>query len=170
MELKEFKCINVNVNLDEYLKFYEYVKSQMIFPKWLGDFNKDNINFILKFGGKLWVYYRNDEIVCTMLYIPSSKKSLKKFNLSYDSNVVGECGPIMVNPKYVGNGLQYQMLEVLTKYCCSLNKKIIATTIHPQNQLSINNFLKCGYKYVDSFNFSRGPRNLYTKELNEVLL
>lgn len=59
-----------------------------------------------------------------MLYIPSNNKTLKKHNLKYDENLVGACGLIMVNPKYVGNKFQKQMLELLDEYCKSIGKKI----------------------------------------------
>ena len=73
---------------------------------------------------KLFNFYDNNTIVCSMLYIPSNNKTLKKHNLKYDENLVGACGPIMVNPKYVGNKFQKQMLELLDGYCKSIGKKI----------------------------------------------
>ena len=101
-----------------------------------------------------------------MLYIPSNNKTLKKHSLNYDEKLVGSCGPIMVNPKYVGNKFQKQMLELLDKYCKSIGKRYIFTKVHPDNIYSINNFVSDGYKFVETYKTSSGePRNVYFKEI-----
>ena len=165
MLLSELKCVEKNINIEEYLKFDEEVKTKILNKEWLGTFLSEDIKNILNNDGKIWMFYLNGEVVCSMMYLPASEKSLKKFNISYLVEDVGECGPIMVNPKYVGNGLQIQMLNLLDGYCKSKQKKIILTTIHPDNIYSINNFVKLGYKYKNSFEFKRGKRDLYIKEI-----
>ena len=37
MKIEEFNCISENNNIDEYLEFYKYVKSNMKEPSWLGE-------------------------------------------------------------------------------------------------------------------------------------
>ena len=87
-------------------------------------------------------------------------------NLKYDEKLVGSCGPIMVNPKYVGNKFQKQMLELLDKYCKSIGKRYIFTKVHPDNIYSINNFVSDGYKFVETYKTSSGePRSVYFKEI-----
>ena len=87
-------------------------------------------------------------------------------NLKYDEKLVGSCGPIMVNPKYVGNKFQKQMLELLDKYCKSIGKIYIFTKVHPDNIYSINNFVGDGYKFVETYKTSSGePRSVYFKEI-----
>lgn len=101
-----------------------------------------------------------------MLYIPSNNKTLEKHNLKYDKKLVGSCGPIMVNPKYVGNKFQKQMLELLDKYCKSIGKRYIFTKVHPDNIYSINNFISDGYKFVETYKTSSGEsRSVYFKEI-----
>ena len=101
-----------------------------------------------------------------MLYIPSNNKTLEKHNLKYDEKLVGSCGPIMVNPKYVGNKFQKQMLELLDKYCKSIGKIYIFTKVHPDNIYSINYFVGDGYKFVETYKTSSGePRSVYFKEI-----
>jgi len=165
MLLNELKCIEENINIEEYLKHYEMIKSTLINKEWLGNFNYEGIKTLLNNEGKIWIFYLKNEIVCSMMYIPASENSLKTFEIKEDVKDIGECGPIMVNPKYVGNGLQCQMLELLDNYCKKINKKMILTTIHPENLFSINNFIKIGYKYKSSFKFKRGDRDLYIKNI-----
>lgn len=37
--LKKFKCVSDNVDLDDYLKLYNYVRDNMEHPEWLGTWN-----------------------------------------------------------------------------------------------------------------------------------
>lgn len=140
--------------------------SNMKEPSWLGEFSLNELKNILNNEGKLFNFYDNNIIVCSMLYIPSNNKTLEKHNLKYDEKLVGSCGPIMVNPKYVGNKFQKQMLELLDKYCKNIDKRYIFTKVHPDNIYSINNFISDGYKFVETYKTSSGePRNVYFKEI-----
>ncbi len=166
MKINEFNCISEHNNIDEYLEFYKYVKSNMKEPSWLGEFSLNELKNILNNEGKLFNFYDNNIIVCSMLYIPSNNKTLEKHNLKYDEKLVGSCGPIMVNSKYVGNKFQKQMLELLDKYCKSIGKRYIFTKVHPDNIYSINNFISDGYKFVETYKTSSGEsRSVYFKEI-----
>ena len=166
MKINEFNCISEHNDIDEYLEFYKYVKSNMKEPSWLGEFSLNELINILNNEGKLFNFYDNNTIVCSMLYIPSNNKTIKKHNLNYDEKLVGSCVPIMVNPKYVGNKFQKQMLELLDKYCKSIGKRYIFTKVHPDNIYSINNFVSDGYKFVETYKTSSGePRSVYFKEI-----
>lgn len=166
MKINEFNCISENNDIDEYLAFYKYVKSNMKEPSWLGEFSLNELKNILNNEGKLFNFYDNNIIVCSMLYIPSNNKTLEKHNLKYDEDLVGSCGPIMVNPEYVGNKFQKQMLELLDKYCKNIGKIYIFTKVHPDNIYSINNFISDGYKFVETYKTSSGElRSVYFKEI-----
>lgn len=166
MKINEFNCISEHNNIDEYLEFYKYVKSNMKEPSWLGEFSLNELKNILNNEGKLFNFYDNNIIVCCVLYIPSNNKTLEKHNLNYDEKLVGSCGPIMVNPKYVGNKFQKQMLELLDKYCKSIGKRYIFTKVHPDNIYSINNFVSNGYRFVETYKTSSGEsRSVYFKEI-----
>ena len=166
MKINEFNCISEHNNIDEYLEFYKYVKSNMKEPSWLGEFSLNELKNILNNEGKLFNFYDNNIIVCSMLYIPSNNKTLEKHNLKYDEKLVGSCGPIMVNSKYVGYKFQKQMLELLDKYCKSIGKRYIFTKVHPDNIYSINNFISDGYKFVETYKTSSGElRSVYFKEI-----
>ncbi len=167
MELKDFKCVSENIDVDEYLVFYNYVRDNMEHPEWLGTFTKDEVEMFLNGEGKIFNYYDGDTIACSYFYMPTSNKSLLKHNINYDSSLVGSCGPIMVNPKYVGNGLQRQMIIVLDDYCRSLGKEYCYTRIHPDNIYCINNFVKSDYEFLQTYTSPKDGevRNDYIKVL-----
>lgn len=167
MKLYDLKCTNKNINIDKYIEFREMVKQNMEHPEWLGDFSKKDLINMLNNNSIIWVYSINNEPVCSMMLIPSTEKDINKFSLDLDYKVVADYGPMFVNPKYVGNSLQYQMLKELDSYCQSLEYKYAVGTIHPDNIYSINNLLKDDFKYIKQKEFARGTRNLYIKELRK---
>lgn len=83
--------------------------------------------------------------------------------MDLDYKDVVDYGQMFVNPKYVSNGLQYQMLKELDNYCIKLGYNAIGT-IHPDNIYSINNLLKDDFKLVGIKEFTRGIRNIYLKK------
>lgn len=154
--LENLKCICENVNLEDYLSLYKYVRDNMEHPEWLGTFEKEEIVDILNNGGKIWLYYDNDVLVCSMFYIPVKEKTLRKHNVNYDESEVGSLGPIMVSPDYVGKGYQSGMMEVLDNYVRSIGKKYIFTKVCSDNIYSINNMFKNNYQVVDIYDSERG--------------
>ena len=163
MQLSDFKEVSDNVNLDEYLYLYNYVRNNMEYPEWLGTFTREEIEDILKIGGKIWLYYDKETPVCSVFYIPVSNKSLRKHNVEYDESVTGSLGPIMVRKEYVGNGLQTAMQEVVNDYAKSIGKIHMFTKAHADNIYSVRNILKDGYKVVDQYKNERGPMVAFIK-------
>lgn len=94
-------------------------------------------------------------------------KTMQKFELDLDYRDVVDYGPMFVNSRYVGNGLQYQMLCELDNYCKNNGFKFAAGTIYPDNVYSINNLVKDDFKMVGTKEFSRGMRNIYLRCLKD---
>lgn len=90
---------------------------------------------------------------------------MSRYSLDLAYTKVVDYGPMFVNPKYQGNGLQYQMLEYLNKYAHDLGYEYAIVTIHPDNIYSINNILKVGFILNGSKEFTRGARNIYMRSL-----
>ena len=166
MNLKDLKCVCDDVNIDIYINFIDNIKQSMEYPEWLGDFSKQDLNIMLNNGSKIFIYYLDNEPVCSIIFIPSDKKSISKFELDLDYHKVADYGPMFVNPKYVGNGLQYQMLVEMDKYCINSGYKYSISTVHLNNTYSINNLLKDKFVMCGQKNFKRGIRNIYLKCLD----
>ena len=166
MKLEDIIIIDENINLDNYLEFKKIVKENMKHPEWLGDFSKDDLISMQKTGTKIWIFYNDNDPVCSMMAIPSTKKDMDSFEINLDCKDVIDYGPMFVMPKYVGNKLQYQMLKMLDKYSIEKGYKYAASTVHPDNIFSINNLLKDGFEKTDQKEFERGIRNIYVKEFS----
>ncbi len=165
MKLEDLVLVRDNIELNNYIKFREEVKSSMEHPEWLGDFSKEDLEYLINNGSTIWIWYNNADFVCSMMAIPANKEDLKKFKLDLDYKKMLDYGPMMVNPKYVGNGLQYQMLLVMEKFARENGYKYGVSTIHPDNIYSINNLEKNNFIMIGSREFSRGLRNIYYKEI-----
>ena len=109
------------------------------------------------------MYYDKDIPVCSVFYIPSNNKTLRKHNVDYDESVTGSLGPIMVRKEYVGNGLQTAMQNILNEYAKSIGKTHMFTKAHSENIYSIRNILKDGYKVVHEYENERGPMTAFVK-------
>lgn len=163
--LENLNCISENIDLNKYIQFREKVKTNMKDPNLLGDFTKEDLSFMLNNGSKIWMYYMCDEPVCSMMSIPSTQKDLDKFELNLDYREVIDYGPIMVSPKFLGNGLQYQMTKELDKYSLNKGYKYALVTVHPDNIYCLNNVSKLGFEFIKEKEFSRGIRKIYLKKL-----
>lgn len=165
MKLNDLNYVNDKIDVDKYIEYRENVKKEMKEPDWLGDFSKDDILYMLDNNSKIWIYFKDEEFICSMMLIPSTKKDLDKFGIDLDFNEVVDYGPMFVNPKYVGNSLQYQMLKELDEYSSNKGYKYAISTVHPNNIYSINNLIKDGFELVGYRIFTRGERNIYYKKL-----
>ena len=163
--INDLKNISENIDIDEYIEFRESIKKNMENPEWLGDFSKEDLIFLLNNKSKIWMYYKDFEPVCSMMLIPSDEKSLNKAEINLDYQVVASYGPMMVNPDFVGNGLQYQMLKEIDEYSKEIGFEYAETTVHPDNIYSINNLIKDDFKLVNTKTYKRGIRNIYLKKL-----
>lgn len=166
IKLVELKCVNENVDLNDYYFLYDKVKEHMEYSDWLGYIPYEETVKILNNGGKIWLYYEKNEMVCSMMYIPASNKSLKKHNIEVDEKITGSLGPIMVNHDYFGNSLMMQMLEVFDEYNKEIGNKYIFTKAVKDNIFCINNLKKNGYELVDGYVNERGINNAFLKKLD----
>lgn len=167
MRLSNLICKNKenNLNVEEFVNFFNEVKNEMISSNWLGDITKENVLSIINEGGDVFVYYFKENIICALVYLVANEKSKEKFNLKYKVNEMCACGPVMVNKNFRGNKLQIQMLEKFEELVKLNGKKYIFSTVHPLNKYSINNFIKLNYKNEGTLNLKRGTRSIFIKKI-----
>lgn len=163
MDIQGLKRVE-EIDIDEYLKFRERIKTTMANPEWLGDFSKEDLERMLKKDSEIWIYYQDKKPVCSMMLIPATPEDLEKLNLAYKETEVVDYGPMFVDPTYRGNGLQYQMLKELDKIAKQKGYKYAIVTVHPDNTYSIRNIEQDNFKLLATKTFSRGKRNIYLKK------
>lgn len=153
-------------NLDKYLSFELNVKAHMEHPEWLGPFTKEDYENLLSNNSYIFIWTLNDEIIASGMLIPTRQEDLGKFfsgELNYQE--VLDFGPEMVNPNYVGNGLQQIVINYLSDFSKTLGYKYALATVHPDNVYSINNFIKTNFKELGEVEFKRGKRIIFRKQI-----
>ena len=164
LQLDNFAC-RENIAVDEYCNYYFNVKNNMEHPEWLGDLTKEDFIYLMNNEAKSWTYFDGDKFVCSVMYIPATQKAIEHLGLKYDKKECAECGSMFVAKEYRGNSLQFQMFEILKKYCKERKFKYILTTAEPNNIYSSNNMEKAGYEKIGFKILERGPRNIYVQKL-----
>lgn len=167
INLDNLNVFNENIDLNKYITFREEIKKEMENPDWLGDFSKEDLEYLLANKSRIWLWYDKDTPVCSMMFIPATHKDIEKFGLDLDYLKVVDYGPMMVNKNYRGNNLQLQMLKKLDEYSKKENYHFAISTVHPDNFFSIKNLEKDKFKKVGNKEFKRGVRNIYLKILDE---
>lgn len=153
-------------DLDSYILFEKLVKSNMEHPEWLGDFSKEDYNFLLSNNSYIFIWEINNEIAASGMIIPAREQDLTKFfsgDLNYKDVI--DFGPEMVNPKYIGNGLQQNIINYLQQFSKDMGYKYALATVHPDNIYSKANFLKTNFEILGEVEFKRGKRIILRKSI-----
>lgn len=164
MKIEDLICkCDKDVDIDEYFDFREKIVEEMPHPEWLRNRTKEEIVSLLDNNLKIWVYYLNDEIVCSMILVPADTEIIEKYGLTNKDTV--NYGSMIVSPKYRGKGLQYQMLKVLDKCGKEQGYTLAIGTVHPENIYSKNNIIKDKFVYIENRELKSGLREIYLKLL-----
>ena len=68
-------------DIDTYIMFVEDVKEKMEHKEWLGDFKKEDYEYLLSNGSVIYIWKIKEEIIASGMLIPATQKDLIKFNL-----------------------------------------------------------------------------------------
>ena len=169
------KKLSLN-ELDAYIEFVAFVKENMEHPEWLGEFSKSDYVKMINNDAVIYVWTTMENInkelseidqfvACGML-IPAKPTDLKKFlqtDLKYKEVV--DFGPEMVHPKYIGNGIQKDVIEYLEMIAKGLGYKHFIGTVDPENIYSMRNLLKMNFEIAAKVELKRGTRLVMRKDV-----
>lgn len=115
----------------------------------------------------LGIWDENVLVAIGMLYVPQCIEE----DHFHDLDLQGEYKPanqklFLVREGYRGLGLQRKLIREVEKVAIARGFNLLCTTVAPNNDFSINNFLKEGYVYAKTEEKYGGlVRNLYYKKL-----
>ena len=167
--LDELNCESENIDLDKYMNFVEFIKEDMQFPEWLGDITKEELEELLLNNSKIWLYSLKETLICSMMITPLDNEDLREYELDYKENEIVNYDAMFVSPHYTGNHLQLQMLKQLDKYSINRGYNYALCITHPDNIYSIDNIEKDGFVLKKTKRSDKGIKNLYIKNLKEVI-
>ena len=161
--------------LDAYMEFIKFVKAHMEHPEWLGEFTREEYEWMLSNNSHIYVWTFNENINCSLtcvdqfvacgMIIPARQKDLDKFlqtDLKFEK--VADFGPEAVHPRFIGNGLQSDVIKFLESAAVKKGFLHGLGTVDPENIYSIRNLLKNGFEIVARVELSRGTREVLRKD------
>ena len=156
------KIIELEKNIYENLKNKDYYSCSS---------KEDFINILLNTGKIVGcVLDGTDELVSIGVY---ASHGYSDHNYGYDLNIkgedllkVGQIESTVVSAEYRGNGLQNTICNILEGISKKNGDKIIAATVYPENEYSLNTFIKRGYKIMaDKLKYGGLRRYVVMKEI-----
>lgn len=115
----------------------------------------------------LGIWEDNTLIAIGMLYVPQCIEEDHFHDLGLQAEFKSANQKLfLVREGYRGLGLQRKLIREVEKIAVARGYNLLCTTVAPNNEYSINNFLKEGYVYAKTEEKYGGlVRNLYYKEL-----
>ena len=146
-----------------FVNFLEEIKSEMQQKDWLYLDPPELVHDMMSEGiMELWLAMDEDRVaaVFSVLY-----PGLESYNDGYDLDfteqellTVVHMDTAAVHKDYRGLGLQGQMIRIAEKSLAGQGSRILMSTVHPDNQFSLNNMLRQGYaiqRRVDKYGSER---------------
>ena len=134
-----------------FVNFLEEIKSEMQQKDWLYLDPPELVHAMLTDGiMELWLAMDEKRVaaVFSVLY-----PGLESYNYGYDLDFseqelmkVVHMDTSAVHKDYRGHGLQGRMVQIAEKSLEGQGSKILMSTVHPDNQFSLNNMLRQGYE------------------------
>lgn len=136
---------------DQFLSFLEKIRSDMTHPEW---FYLDPPEVVGKWlADGTMVLWMAEEKGCLAAVFTILYPGLDPCNYGYDLDLreaellqVVHMDTAAVHPDYRGRGLQGQLLQMAERELSGNGKRILLSTVHPENRFSLNNMLKQGYR------------------------
>lgn len=176
--MKEKKVVKIPINefkihLCTSNHFNDIIQLQNeAFSTLLSDILRRNTNEMLRDCLKaphitLGAWYNGELAAFSILYYPkdneSDNLSLYLENVNINGVKSANNKLCIVNSKYRGNSLQYELGKLIEDIAIKSNIKLMCVTAHPENLHSINNLLKLGFIYNRTLIKYGFQRNLYYK-------
>lgn len=137
-------------DVDTFLRFLDEVKAGMSQKEWLYLDPADTVHSMVKDGIlEFWLAFREEQLAAVFsILFPG----LYSYNYGYDLDFSKEAllrvvhmDTAAVHPDFRGHGLQGRMVRMAEQALAGTGKRILLSTVHPENKFSLNNMLKQGY-------------------------
>ncbi len=117
----------------------------------------------------LGAFHNGKLVAFAILYDGQKTAENIGFDIGIDGdelNTVANVKLIIVLPDYRGNGLQNKLISQLEQIAKLKGKKVLCSTVSPENIYSIKNFEKLGYEFnTQKEKYNGLVRNIYCKEI-----
>lgn len=152
------------------IPFLEEIKAEMQEQDWFYLDSPDVIREMMTDGTmELWLTTDDTRLaaIFTILH-----PGLQSHNYGYDLDLSEEelqlvihMDTAAVHRDYRGLGLQGKMVQMAEKELSGKGRKILLSTVHPENRFSLNNMLRLGYEIQKRVNKYGSERYILRKEI-----
>ena len=138
---------------EDLIRLLQEVRQGMVRKDWFYLDEPDDVRQMMADGTmQLWVARDADVLAAVFdILIPGTAE----YNYGYDLGLTEEellrvvhMDTAAVHPDYRGRGLQFCLMQEAEQYAAAMGRRILLTTVHPENRYSLNNILRQGYTVV----------------------
>lgn len=137
-------------NVETFIRFLDEIKAGMAQKDWFYLDPADVVRSMIKDGTlEFWLAFHEGQLAAVFsILFPG----LQAHNYGYDLGFreeklmqVVHMDTAAVHPDYRGCGLQGRMVQMAERELSGKGKRILLSTVHPDNEFSLNNMLRQGY-------------------------
>ena len=155
---------------EKFIQFLDAVKADMPRKEWFYLDPPDTVRRMMADGiMELWLVMDGNQIAAAFDILHPGTDS---YNYGYDLSLSQEellqvvhMDTAAVHPDYRGLGLQRKMVELAEQSLRGNGRRILLSTVHPENQYSLNNMLKQGYQIQKRIEKYDSERFVLRKEI-----
>ena len=162
------KKLSLN-EIDAFVEFATFVKAKMKHPEWIGDVSK--AFFVKSINNNasiyVWTFMENinkeltkgDQFIASGIMSPAKRTEpsrLGQADLKYKEVII--LGPEMVNPEYIGNGLQMDVIDYLEIIAKGQGYKYALGIVDLDNVYALRNLLKKDFEIASKININDETR------------
>lgn len=136
---------------ENYIRFLDDIKAAMTQKDWFYLDPPDVVREMMADGTmELWLAKDEDRLAAVFAVL---HPGLHSYNYGYDLDLCEEellqvvhMDTAAVHPEYRGWGLQARMVHMAEQELSDGRKRILLSTVHPENRYSLHNMLQQGYE------------------------
>ena len=157
-------------NVETFIRFLDEIKAGMLNKEWFYLDPADVVRSMMADGSmELWLAFHEMKLVAVFsILFPG----LRPDNYGYDLGLCEEdllrvihMDTAAVHSDYRGFGLQGRMVQIAEQELSGKGKRILLSTVHPDNKFSLNNMLKQGYQIQKRIGKYGSERYILKKEI-----
>lgn len=157
-------------DVEDFILFLDMIKADMRQKDWFYLDPADEVRSMVKCGAmEFWLAFQETQLAAVFSIL---NPGLKPYNNGYDLGYCEEdllqvvhMDTAAVHPDYRGFGLQGQLVQMAEQALSGKGKRILLSTVHPDNIFSLNNMLKQGYEIQKRTGKYGSERYILKKEI-----